>query len=1505
MIKDFAASNKLSNSASIADSSSFFLNLFRNRLHNTKHNNMKKSIRLLGVLLLMMVFTRTLLAQTSAGANASSGDYRTHTTGNWSSSTTWETRDGSGNWTTPATPPTSANNIYVQNGHTLTVDGTVNCKDLHENTSGVIALGTNTLNVYGKIRAYTGTAVTGAASSDATFYSGQTNVGPAGTMFTVSSGLLQFVGSTRQLTFTGEWGTATASSNTLNINIALNDNSQTLTLGVGMKFNNITLSTGNLNAGNNAVNIGASGTLEIKSGTTFTTPRTAAAIVANSSSAKGGTFLIDAGGTLNLTGAAPLIDITTFTNNGTVSYTSTTAAQSLLAAGVVSGDASTATINSSYSTLIINNTYSTNTVTAATAVAVSSSLVLTAGTFDMGSNQLTGAFSINNTGAGTLKTSNASNPPIPNGLTFPTGTTVNYYGSSQPIATGNYNNLSLTTATGTTFPSGTVAIAGTFTPASIISASQGTINFTGSTQAIPVFNYYNLDLTNASGTTFPSGTVGISNTFTPASITSASQGTINLKGSTQSIPAFNYYSLDLTSATSTTFPSGTVGIANTFTPASITTASQGTINFNNATGNQTIPAFNYFNLTNSSTSTNLNSLAPTGTIGVAGTYTIAGSKGLSGTNSITYGSNATLAHTGSSCTLTSTTPEWPVINGPTNVNLNNSGSILYFPYSSINNFALTSNVATITTSSAHGFSVGQSVIISSIAPSSGAVLDGTFIITGVPTPNTFTFSKTNADITSTPATAGNANTTNLATITTVALTSNVATITTAANHGYSAGQVVTIENVSVSGAVFNGSYSITGVTSNTFSFAKTNANISATSATGLCTASSLPVVIVGEALTSNVATITTATAHGYSVNQNVTIANVSVNGTVFNGTYTITGVTTYTFTYAKTNANISFVAATGYAYVPTVTSIARAVPGTMYINGGTFTLGAGNMLVFGNGSTINRNTTGGKFNLSGGTYYFGSTSTDVVNLNINASVSTSGELPSTTTGKIALTVNGATYTLSGNASNCLKSVAFTGTTPIIDGVSLYNLSVYGDITGTGSFNNTTVTLAAGSTNVSGVSFSGLTLNNASGVTLSGNVSVSGTLLFTSGKITTGSNALTANGTVTGGGTGWVVGNLIKNIPSAATYTFEIGDASNYTPASLNVATVTTAGNVQVSTSSPLNGYTNFGTLKLNTATNYLNRYWTVTNPAGSSFAGAYTGTFTYVAGDLHNSRASFRTGIYNSGWTYGAANPGTLTEATPAGMTTGSTFVFADPIPLTITANNNSKTYGSSLTLNGSTGFTPTGLTGSDAISSVTLTSSGTVATAAATTYSIVPTAATGSAVTSGNYAIGYANGTLTVNQAPLTLTASVQSKTYGATTLSTTGALNSTYTVSGIQNSDVITVSLDYAGGDAATAAATTYTITPSATSATNYTITPVTGTLTVNKAPLSITANNRTKIAGNDITLGSTAFTTSGLVNSDAVTGVTLTSTGSGSGASAGAYDIVPSSASGTGLSLSLIHI
>lgn len=90
--------------------------------------------------------------------------------------------------------------------------------------------------------------------------------------------------------------------------------------------------------------------------------------------------------------------------------------------------------------------------------------------------------------------------------------------------------------------------------------------------------------------------------------------------------------------------------------------------------------------------------------------------------------------------------------------------------------------------------------------------------------------------------------------------------------------------------------------------------------------------ITNKALTTNVATITTSSAHGYVQGDIIMISNVDA---VFNGAYLITAApTTTTFTYAKVNANVISVAATGTVTRPafygpfTATSISSNINAT-------------------------------------------------------------------------------------------------------------------------------------------------------------------------------------------------------------------------------------------------------------------------------------------------------------------------------------------------------------------------------------------------------------------------------------------------------------------------------------------------------------------------------------------------------------------------------------------------
>ena len=70
------------------------------------------------------------------------------------------------------------------------------------------------------------------------------------------------------------------------------------------------------------------------------------------------------------------------------------------------------------------------------------------------------------------------------------------------------------------------------------------------------------------------------------------------------------------------------------------------------------------------------------------------------------------------------------------------------PARTVANKVLTSNVATLTTSAAHGYSVGFSITVSGV----GSPFDGTFTITAIPSTTTFSYAVTNASVVTSAAT---------------------------------------------------------------------------------------------------------------------------------------------------------------------------------------------------------------------------------------------------------------------------------------------------------------------------------------------------------------------------------------------------------------------------------------------------------------------------------------------------------------------------------------------------------------------------------------------------------------------------------------------------------------------------------------------------------------------------------------------------------------------------------
>jgi hypothetical protein len=176
------------------------------------------------------------------------------------------------------------------------------------------------------------------------------------------------------------------------------------------------------------------------------------------------------------------------------------------------------------------------------------------------------------------------------------------------------------------------------------------------------------------------------------------------------------------------------------------------------------------------------------------------------------------------------------------------------------------------------------------------------------------------------------------------------------------------------------------------------------------------------------------------------------------------------------------------------------------------------------------------------------------------------------------------------------------------------------------------------------------------------------------------------------------------------------------------------------------------------------------------------------------------------------------------------------PAALTVTAENKSKVYGQA---NPAFTVAYTGFQWTDGAASLT----GPLAFAAIDeksgvgTYEIVP-----SGLSSNNYTISFMKGSLSITPAALTVTAENKSKVYGEVN----PAFGVTYgTFQWDDDAADLTGPLAFAAIDPKVGAGT-YEIVPSGLSSPNYTISFVDGTLTVTKAPLTVTAVDKSKVYG-----------------------------------------------------------
>ena len=289
------------------------------------------------------------------------------------------------------------------------------------------------------------------------------------------------------------------------------------------------------------------------------------------------------------------------------------------------------------------------------------------------------------------------------------------------------------------------------------------------------------------------------------------------------------------------------------------------------------------------------------------------------------------------------------------------------------------------------------------------------------------------------------------------------------------------------------------------------------------------------------------------------------------------------------------------------------------------------------------------------------------------------------------------------------------------------------------------------------------------------------------------------------------------------------------------------------------------------------------NAVGTSGISAVNGRYLVYSGDPSTTTEG-STGYskrYNANASFG-----------PAG--TASTFVYRIAPTITVTANAGTKVYdGIAPTL----AYGTTGLIDGDTVST-------------ALSGSLVRTGGKnvlgGDAVTVGTladvlgYGVTYVGANYAISQAPLTVTASAASKTYGQ-------SVNpSAFTSTGLVNSETIGSVSEASMGSAATANVGSYAITVGGATggsfnASNYAISYVNGVVTINAAPLTVTglsSTSRTYNGSAADALTGTA-TLNGLVNGETLT-LGNTNSGTLASANAGSQGVTTSVsiANGTGL-------
>ncbi|MCF6128202.1 T9SS sorting signal type C domain-containing protein [Flavobacterium sp. AS60] len=749
-------------------------------------------------------------------------------------------------------------------------------------------------------------------------------------------------------------------------------------------------------------------------------------------------------------------------------------------------------------------------------------------------------------------------------------------------STGAAANLNLTTAvtvnsltfdgTGNFFTVGASPAAITVLGNVTYTGGTGTWNATStfslssaSSQTIPAFSYGNLNGTGGARV-WTAGTTGIAGTFTPGAgvYTATSGSTVDYTGSgSQTIGSVKYYDLSNSGNGARTLTTGTIDVANTYTPTTATTT-PGTVNvFNFSSGNsQTIPATSYANITN--TGNGDRTLASSGTIGIAGTNFTPGSGVYTVTGSTVNFSNAT------GLTI-------PVLSPAATNNYNNltiSGAGAFVQGGSLTlggNYSQTAGTYTVTSgASALALTVGGNFTQSA----------GTFNVTGNAATAGATVTVNGAtSVFSVFMSPNNANAASLS------LPSPTNTILFQANGDATfTGSSTTTAFDWMTGGTALTTYDITfGI--------KGNFNWSNTSGRPYVAGSGTPKGFVFNGV-GTIATPQTLTYSGSTISYG---GDFTVNaGTVVKLLTNIgIGPNSNPYDVFKVNGTLD--------------------TNTFTVNGGatngTFTLASGATLRTANPNGV-VSTTVGSISNSIATRTFNA----AANYEFYGTAAIAANFPNTTMNNLTnsstnTTTQGASITVNGDL-NLASGTLASGTNPI---------ALAGNIIGTGTHTSTgagILTMNGASKTISGATLGIIALNNAAGFSLTGSPTINGNFTFTDGNLD-----LNGSNNVTLGSTATVIGEtcskqfINSGSPSQGngyvqtTRTFVSG--TNYLGIAITSATALGSTNikrfVQKSVTTP-------------SATNTIKRVYSIT-PATAA-TGNVTLTSSYCDGELNGNTES-------------------------------------------------------------------------------------------------------------------------------------------------------------------------------------------------------------------------------------------------------------------------------------------